>query len=93
MHNCPRGRVALVILATGSAPAVLGRTLKWLRHQWPRRPVAGVGDEGAGAHEMAAREGGAIFLTRPVQPEELSAVLSHALKGARQAEEVREYPG
>ena len=79
MFNAPSGRVALVILAAGDHPANLSRTLKWLRHRWPRCPITVIGDRGSGQYEMAARQGGAYYLTRPVAAAQWAAILSHAL--------------
>ena len=79
MLNAPSGRVALVILATSDVPAVLARTLRWLRHRWPKCPVTVVGDVGSGEHEIAARQGGATYLTRPVSDQQWAAVLSNVL--------------
>jgi hypothetical protein len=76
--NAPNGTVALVILATDDSAPVLGKTLEWLRHRWPRCPITVVGEAGCGEHELAAREGGATFLVRPVSPGQWLAVLSHA---------------
>lgn len=86
MLNAPAGRVAVVILATKDTPAVVCRTLQWLRHHWPRCPVTVLGDTGSGELEMAAREGGASFLTRPVTCEEWTALLSHTLMGQSKVE-------
>jgi len=77
--NGPAGRVALVILATNDTPAIIRQTLGWLRGHWPRCPVTVVGQSGGGDHEMAAREGGACYLTRPVAPEQWAAILTHLL--------------
>lgn len=89
--NAPAGRVALAILANADPLSGMRRTLKWLRHQWPRSSIAVVGDVGCGEHEIAAREEGAMFLTRPVGQEQWTAILSHALGPPRQkVEEVRE---
>jgi len=84
--NAPSGTVALVILATDDSAPVLGKTLDWLRHRWPRCPITVVGDAGCGKHEMAAREGGATFLTRPVSPGQWLAILSHAFSRARECQ-------
>ena len=84
MYNAPAGKVALVILATRDNPTMVRRTLRWLRHRWPRSPVMVVGDEGCGDHEMAARTGGANYLARPITPQQWSALLCHALGGTRQ---------
>ena len=81
MLNAPGGTVALVILASDDEPATIGRILKWLRHRWPRCPITVVGDQGCGAHEMAARAGGASYLTRPVSAEQWTAILTHVLGG------------
>ena len=81
MLNVPADKVALVILATDEAPAALGRTLKWLRHRWPGCPITVVGDSGANEYEMAARAGGALYLTRPVVPQNWTDILSHTLTG------------
>ena len=77
--NVPAGRIALVILATEDRPQTMRQTLRWLRRRWPRCVITVVGDTGCGAEEMAAREGGAAYLTRPVSPEQWLAVLAHAL--------------
>jgi hypothetical protein len=79
VRNSPVGKVALVILATQDGPAVLGRTLKWLRRRWPKCPVTVVGDRGGGETELAARKEAACYLTRPVGPEQWRALLVHAL--------------
>jgi len=89
-HNNPTGKVVLAILANADPPSGIRRTLSWLRHQWPRCPITVVGDAGCGEHEMAAREGGAMYLTRPVDHEKWSAMLKYALSGPRQKKEVRE---
>ena len=77
--NAPAGRVALIILATSDAPAAIGRTLKWLRRRRPHCPITVIGDRGAGELEMTARKGAACYLTRPVSPEQWTAVLTHVL--------------
>lgn len=84
--NAPAGQVALVILATSDSPAVVRRTLKWLRHRWPRCGLTVVGDVGSGEYEMAAREGGAYYLTRPVAPDQWVALVTHVLGAPRQVE-------
>ena len=81
--NAPAGRVALVILATDDSAETLSRTLSWLHRRWPRCPITVVGDTGCGEYELAAREGGATYLTRPVSPEAWSAILTHALGPVR----------
>ena len=84
MYNAPTGKVALVILATDDEPVVFSRILKWLRRVWSSCPVTVVGDVGGGKHEMAARIGGAYYLTRPVTPQQWLDVLSHVLAEQRQ---------
>ena len=81
--NAPAGLVALVILATDDSTAVLRRTLIWLRNRWPGCPISVVGNAGCGDYEMAARENGAMYLTRPVRDAEWSAILSHAFSRIR----------
>ena len=84
LRNAPSGQVVLVILATQDEPLQMRRTLSWLRRRWPRCPVTVVGNTGCGGHEMAARESGANFLTRPVAPQQWSSLVRHALDGGRQ---------
>jgi len=78
-RNVPLGKVAMVILATEDQPHVVRRSLRWLRQRWRRCPVTVVGNAGCGADEMAAREGGATYFTRPVAPQQWQAILEHAL--------------
>ena len=82
LHNAPTGTVSLLILASTETTATLERTLKWLRNRWPRCPVTVVGDAGCGDYEIAARAGGAHYLTRPVAAEDWSAIFQHAQKVA-----------
>ena len=79
MFNAPRGKVALVILAGQDTPVRMRQTLQWLRSRWPGCPITVVGDDGCGTHERTARQGGAMYLTRPVAPQQWSALLCHAL--------------
>jgi len=79
--NRPTGRVALVILDTQADAADLTRTLKWLGHRWPRCPVTVVGAAGGGEEELAARSGGAFFLSRPVAPRQWADLLDSVLAG------------
>ena len=81
--NAPSGPVALVILATDDSATMLKRTLTWLRNRWPSCPITVVGDAGSGDHEMAARESGATYVTRPVSDREWSAIVSHAFDRIR----------
>ena len=82
--NSPSGEVVLVILATDESVPVLRKALGWLRRRWPNCPITVVGDVGCGEHEMAAREGGATFLTRPVEVRQWAAIVAHAFRAARQ---------
>ncbi len=84
LHNMPSGNVALIILASDDSPAALTDMLRWLGRRWPRCPLTVVGNEGAGYHERAARIGGALYLTRPVAPQDWTAILSHVLTGQRE---------
>ncbi|MHC4717631.1 MAG: hypothetical protein ACYS5V_11725 [Planctomycetota bacterium] len=84
--NYPAGRVVLIILATAEEPADMGRTLAWMRHRWPHCPVTVIGDEGGGEVEVVARAGGAVFLTRPVDPTTWESMVHHVLRmGSRVA--------
>lgn len=88
--NAPTGKVALVILSAQDDPVVMARTLRWLRHRWPRCSVTVVGDAGSTEQELVAREGGAYFLARPVVPEQWAALLGHVLgKGLEITQEDR----
>lgn len=84
MYNAPSRKVAMVVLATDDSLPVMSRMLERLRRRWPRCPVTVVGDEGGNEYELAARKGGAIYLTRPVEPQEWSAILAHVLDGQHQ---------
>ena len=79
LQNPPVGKVALFILATDESPAVVSRTLVWLRQHWPKCPLTVVGDDGCGLQELTARQAGASFVTRPVNSQQWMAILSHAL--------------
>lgn len=79
LSNAPAGRVVLIILAADGDPTAIAKTLSWMRRRWPRCPVAVIGDVGGGAVEIAARTGGASYLTRPVSPEEWAALVQHVL--------------
>ncbi len=82
MLNCPSGRVALIILANNDDPEAIGRTLSWMRHRWPQCPIVVIGEMGGGAMELAARKGGASYLTRPVGPQQWAGLVQHVLTGA-----------
>jgi len=92
MHNSPTDKVALLILATQDHPTVLRPMLDWLRRRWPRCPITVIGDVGSGEHEMAARQGGANYLTRPLSDQEWANVLSQVLAG-QPYQVMRELPG
>ena len=88
LSAAPAGRVALSVLDLDCTREQLTQSLRWLQRRWPRRPVVVVAATGGGEHELAARQGGALFLTRPVGDEQWSALLSHLLatgEGARVA--------
>ena len=78
--NRPAGKVVLIILATAESTEAIRETLAWLRRRWPHCPVTVIGDRGGGELEIAARAGGAAFLTRPVSPSEWAAMIHHALR-------------
>ena len=82
MYGLPTGKVALFILATADTPAVIGKTLSWLRRRWPRCPVLVIGDAGGGDGELTARKGGAYYMTRPVNPQQWNSILTHALQAS-----------
>ena len=71
--------MGLVVWAGQDSPGVLRRMLKWLRRRWPQCSITVVGDKGCGEHEMAARQGAANYLTRPVARGQWAALLAHAL--------------
>jgi DNA-binding NtrC family response regulator len=77
-ENPPREHVAAVILATSDDPETVRQALQWTRQRWPHCSVTVVGDVGGEAHEIAARENGANFLTRPVTSAQWRAVVGHA---------------
>lgn len=80
--NSPAGRVALVILAGEDDPASIQRTLRWLRHRWPGCPITVVSGAGGVEHEMAARQGGAFYLTSGETVQQLPAMISHVLRAS-----------
>jgi len=53
----------------------------WLKRRHPHCRVAVIADTGCGEEELAARIGGAIFMTRPVDDEQWSALLTGAVRG------------
>lgn len=78
----PSGHVAMVVLASDDPPEVLTRALHWLRNRYLRSAMVVVGDDGCGERELAARIGGANYLTRPIHSGQWSGLLSHALSHA-----------
>jgi DNA-binding NtrC family response regulator len=78
IQNAPNGSVAMVILAGRECPTEMRAAFDWLKRRHPHCPVAVVADTGAGEQELAARSGGAIFMTRPVDDEQWSALLTGA---------------
>ena len=91
LANPPAGRIAAAIVDTHEPQASVRGALDWLRSRWPRCPVTVIGDAGGGDQEMAARQGGATFLTRPVTEEQWMSLLGHAL-APREVNELRETP-
>jgi len=83
ISSAPAGQVALVILAAKESAPAFRRALSWLRRRWPRSAFAVLGDAGGGEEEMAARQGGAMYLTRPVPDEQWTQLLAHVGRGAR----------
>lgn len=81
IQNAPRGALAMAILAGRECPAEVRTALSWLRRRHPHCPVAVVADTGCGEEELAARLGGAIFMTRPLADEQWSALLTAAARG------------
>lgn len=81
IRNAPRGAVSMVILAGRERPTEMRTALACLRRRHPYCPVAVIADTGAGEEELAARIGGAIFMTRPVEQEPWSALLAAASRG------------
>lgn len=79
MLNSPSGRVALIILANSDDSETMGRILSWMRHRWPRCPAVVIGEMGGGDMEIAARKGGASYLTRPVSPQQWAGLVQHVL--------------
>ena len=77
--NAPAGRVVLIILAADDDLTRLGKTVAWMRRRWNRCPITVVGDKGNAQQELAARSGGASYLTRPVGPHEWAALVEHVL--------------
>jgi len=82
LSRMPVGRIALVVLAADESPSTIRETLRRLRGCWLSCPVAVVGEVGGGEHEMAAREGGAMYFTRPVSCEQWTTLVEHAVRRA-----------
>ena len=81
IQNAPCGAVAMVILAGRECPTEMQDVFGWLKRRHPHCLVAVVADTGCGEEELAARIGGALFLTRPVDEEQWSALLTGAVRG------------
>jgi hypothetical protein len=80
LHAPPRGEdLGLIVLGDQIEPAALVRTLRWLARQYPLATLAVLADTGSGACEVAARLGGAVFLTRPYQQPDWSDLLGHTV--------------
>ena len=79
IQNAPNGNVAMVILAGRECPMEMQQVFGWLKRRHPHCPVAVIADTGAGEEELAARIGGAIFMTRPLYEEQWSALLTGAV--------------
>ena len=79
LRNPPVGRVALAVLPATPSPAAARAALRWMRRVWPRCHTLVLGEQGGGAQERLAREGGATFLTSPVPPGIWSDLVTHAL--------------
>jgi hypothetical protein len=76
--NPPTGPITSAILATHDGQAEVTEALEWIRRQWPRCLTIVIGDTGCGRQERMARQGGALFLTRPVSAEQWLAIVCHA---------------
>lgn len=79
IQNAPSGAVAMVILAGRECPLEMQEVFGWLKRRHPHCPVAVIADTGAGEEELAARIGGAIFMTRPLDDDQWSALLTGAV--------------
>lgn len=78
IHNAPNGAIAMVILAGRECPTEMHEVFDWLKRRHPHCPTAVIADAGAGDEELAARIGGAIFMTRPMDDDQWSALLTVA---------------
>lgn len=77
LHNPPpTGSGGLIVVATKDAPALVMQALLWLRDRYGRCMMLVIGDEGCGELELAARAGGANYMTRPVDREQWLVLLS-----------------
>ncbi len=91
--NAPTGKVALVVLSDSGKAGCSRGTLKWLRSRYPRCPITVVGDTGGGSAERAARESGAMFLTRPMHQEHVSEIVSSVIRGSnKRAKQIEDSP-
>ncbi len=80
LHNCPVGRLNMIIVSSQGQAQTLEDGLSRLRQRWPHCPLAVIGGKGAGAHELVARQHAAAYLTRPVTQLQWSALVSAVLK-------------
>jgi len=78
--NRPTGEVVLFILADGDEVKMLEKMLEWSHSRWPYSSMVVIGDEGEGEMEIAARKGGAYYLTRPVSQWEWKALIQHPVR-------------
>ena len=80
--NAPAGAVSLAIIAGENDPAILERSLRWLRRWRPAAACAVIADPGRSDLEIAARSMGAGYFVRPVAPDQWRALLAHAVQTA-----------
>lgn len=74
----PAGKVAMAILAAQDSPADTSFAVRWLRNRWPRAAVTVVAAPGRSDYEQAAREGGALFFTEPLAPQQWRDLIAAA---------------
>ena len=83
LHNCPVGKLGMIIVSSEGQADTLKDGLGRLRQRWPHCPLAVIGGLGYGAHELAARQHAAAYLTRPVTQAQWSALVSAVLHPIR----------
>lgn len=71
----PSGVVTMFLVAAAQQPLETLRVLRWLKRNWPRTPVAVLGDAGAGTQEQVARQSGAMYFLRPLNDQQLHALV------------------